>query len=78
MTKNELPRIDAQDIKEQMLTNELELQGSSFNSSIKLEELEEQTIRNAILQHNGNISKAALTLGISRPALYRRMEKYGI
>lgn len=71
-------KIDAKDIEEQMLTNELELQGSSFNSSIKLEELEEQTIRNAILQHNGNISKAARTLGISRPALYRRMEKYGI
>ncbi|MGH8255965.1 MAG: helix-turn-helix domain-containing protein [Steroidobacteraceae bacterium] len=28
-------------------------------------------------RHDGNVSLAAAALGISRPALYRRMSKYG-
>ena len=43
-----------------------------------LDNLEAQTIRHAIEQHNGNLSKAARALGISRTALYRRIEKYGL
>ena len=70
--------IDAQDIQNHILLTEATSQTANVSSTIKLEELEEQSIRNAILQHNGNISKAARTLGISRPALYRRIEKYGI
>ncbi len=70
--------IDAQDIQNHIVPSEEALQTANVSANIKLEELEEQSIRNAILQHNGNISKAARTLGISRPALYRRIEKYGI
>lgn len=43
-----------------------------------LEELERKAIQNAIERFNGNISKAAKELGLTRAALYRRMEKYGI
>lgn len=43
-----------------------------------LEELESRTIEQALVQHNGNISRTAKELGITRAALYRRMEKYGL
>jgi transcriptional regulator with PAS, ATPase and Fis domain len=43
-----------------------------------LEELERKTIIHAIGKHGGNISKAAKELGLTRAALYRRMEKHGI
>ncbi|MCF6352879.1 MAG: hypothetical protein L3J06_07700, partial [Cyclobacteriaceae bacterium] len=29
-------------------------------------------------KHNGNISKAAKELGLTRASLYRRLEKYGL
>lgn len=45
---------------------------------LNLESLEEWAIRQAIKKHNGNVSHAADELGLSRGALYRRMEKYGI
>lgn len=45
---------------------------------LNLEELEAWAIRKAISKHQGNISYAAQELGLSRGALYRRMEKYGI
>ncbi len=39
---------------------------------------EENLILNAISKHQGNLSKAAETLGISRPTLYRKMNLYSI
>lgn len=56
-------------------TNEAEL-GSidSFN----LDEIERWAIESAIKKHQGNISHAAQELGLSRGALYRRMEKYDL
>ena len=43
-----------------------------------LEKLEAWAIKNAIKKHQGNISHAAEELGLSRGALYRRMEKYDL
>ncbi|MEI7983908.1 MAG: helix-turn-helix domain-containing protein, partial [Bacteroidota bacterium] len=43
-----------------------------------LEHLEKTTIINCITKHRGNISKAAPELGLTRGALYRRLEKYGL
>lgn len=43
-----------------------------------LEEMERHAIQSAIERYNGNISKAARELGLTRAALYRRMEKYNI
>ena len=45
---------------------------------LTLEELERRSILQALKRHDGNLSHVASTLGISRNALYRRMEKYGI
>ncbi len=43
-----------------------------------LEEMERKAIQQAIDRYSGNISKAAKELGLTRAALYRRMEKYDI
>lgn len=43
-----------------------------------LEEIERRAIRQALNRCNGDISRAATALGISRGALYRRLEKYGM
>jgi two-component system response regulator RegA len=46
--------------------------------TLNLETLERGAIERALLQHGGNISLAAAALGLSRPALYRRMSKHGL
>ncbi|UCD94914.1 MAG: sigma-54-dependent Fis family transcriptional regulator, partial [Candidatus Zixiibacteriota bacterium] len=45
---------------------------------ITIEEMEKSMIRKAMEFHRNNISKVARSLGLSRAALYRRLEKYGI
>jgi DNA-binding NtrC family response regulator len=44
----------------------------------KLSDVEKNTILRVIEKHNGNISHAAKELGITRTALYRRLNKYDI
>jgi two-component system response regulator HydG len=46
--------------------------------TLNLDEVEKAAVIKAIQLHNGNISKAAEELGLTRASLYRRMEKYGI
>jgi DNA-binding NtrC family response regulator len=46
--------------------------------TFNLEEVEEIVIRNAMEKFGGNVSKVARELGLSRPALYRRLERYGL
>ena len=46
--------------------------------TLKLDEVERAAVVKAVQLHNGNISKAADELGLTRASLYRRMEKYGI
>ena len=46
--------------------------------SESLEDAEEQVIRKAMKQYNGNLSLVAKALKISRPTLYSRLKKYGI
>ena len=43
-----------------------------------LEEIEHRVIERVLRSHNGNISRAAHDLGLTRTSLYRRMEKYGL
>lgn len=43
-----------------------------------LEELEKLAVQKALERNNGNISKTAEDLGLSRASLYRRMEKFGL
>ncbi len=47
-------------------------------ASLDLEAVERAVIRKAMSKHGGNISRAAEELGLSRAALYRRIEKYGL
>lgn len=46
--------------------------------SMSLEEMEKEMILKAMAHHSGKISKVAESLGLSRNALYRRLEKYNI
>jgi len=48
------------------------------SGSMTVDEAEEQLVRQALERTGGNIQRAATLLGLSRPSLYRRMEKYGI
>ncbi len=45
---------------------------------LKLSSIEKNTILKVIEKHSGNISKAAKELGLTRTALYRRLNKYDI
>jgi DNA-binding NtrC family response regulator len=45
---------------------------------LNLSIIEKNTILRVIEKHNGNISKAAKELGLTRTALYRRLSKYDI
>lgn len=47
-------------------------------TDFKLSTMEKNTILRVIEKHNGNISKAAKELGLTRTALYRRLSKYDI
>lgn len=46
--------------------------------SMTLEEMELEMIKRALAFHQNKLSKVARSLGITRFALYRRLEKYGI
>ena len=50
----------------------------SETSTLRIDELEKSTILKAIERHDGNITKAARELGLTRTALYRRLGKYDI
>jgi DNA-binding NtrC family response regulator len=58
----------------------LNTQRSSLQSmdEMSLEAVEAVLIRKALARANGNVSHAADALGLSRGALYRRIEKYGL
>ncbi|MFI5310318.1 MAG: sigma-54-dependent transcriptional regulator [Gemmatimonadales bacterium] len=46
--------------------------------SMSLEEVERLLITKALDRHGGNVSLAAKVLGLSRSALYRRLERHGL
>lgn len=50
----------------------------TFPSGLTLEEMERHSILQAMERCEGNLSRVALSLGISRQSLYRRLEKYHI
>ncbi|MCL4539243.1 MAG: sigma-54 dependent transcriptional regulator [Bacteroidetes bacterium] len=47
-------------------------------NTFQLEEAEKLLIIKAVSKHDGNLTRAAKDLGITRAALYRRLEKYGL
>jgi DNA-binding NtrC family response regulator len=50
--------------------------GSRRMDDMSLEDVERLLIEKALKRFNGNVSQAAEVLGLSRSALYRRMQKY--
>jgi DNA-binding NtrC family response regulator len=52
--------------------------GVSSLDDMKLEEVERLLIQKALARYNGNVSHAAKALGLSRSALYRRLDRYRI
>jgi len=53
-------------------------QGTPKLDDMSLEEVEEFLIKKALARYNGNVSHAANALGLSRSALYRRLQRYGL
>lgn len=63
---------------EQVAAPDESVSHESVHTNQSLEEMERKAIQSAIERYSGNISKAARELGLTRAALYRRMEKYNI
>ena len=61
-------------LKSPQTKNSEEEEFDTFN----LDDIEKRIIRKALLKYEGNISKAANELGLTRTSLYRRMEKHGL
>ncbi len=62
-------------------SGELGLRGSAGLPRLEdlpLEEVERLLIRKALERHGGNVSQAAKALGLSRSALYRRLQQHGL
>ena len=52
--------------------------GPARLEDLPLEEVERLLIRKALERHEGNVSQAAKALGLSRSALYRRLQHHGL
>ena len=52
--------------------------GGPALEQLTLDEVERVLIQRALRRHDGNVSDAAKTLGLSRSALYRRLERHGL
>jgi DNA-binding NtrC family response regulator len=52
--------------------------GASHRRPVKLDDAERELIAAALARHDGNVIAAAGELGLSRSAIYRRMEKHGL
>ncbi len=65
--------------KEDLVFSPIEKRDNTIgNNDLKLETIEKNTILKVIEKNNGNISKSAKELGITRTALYRRLNKYDL
>ena len=69
--------LDAEDFKAQYSQPVGATTTQSLNG-LTLDELERQRILQALEQYGNNLSQVATALGLSRPALYRRLEKHNI
>ncbi|MBU1100194.1 MAG: sigma-54 dependent transcriptional regulator [Bacteroidetes bacterium] len=50
----------------------------SLRENYNLEEIEKNIIRKVLMKYEGNVTKAANALGLTRTSLYRRMEKFDL
>ena len=71
------PHLTEVDFKNQYV--EIAVKTGGHDTSVhSLEEIEKQMILRALELYGGNLSKVATDLGLSRQAVYRRLEKYAI
>lgn len=70
--------LDASDFENQYQRYDERNKGAVSFEGMTLDEIERRTIVQALERYKGNLSQVALALGISRAALYRRLEKYNI
>ena len=70
--------LDAIDFENQYQRHDESVATPSSFAGMTLDEIEKQTILQALERYKGNLSQVATALGISRAALYRRLEKYDI
>ena len=70
--------LDASDFEGQYQHREEEGRATNSFEGMTLDEIERQTILRTLERHKNNLSQVAMALGISRAALYRRLEKYNI
>ena len=68
------PRVGSADIGLGMR----DVSGPPTFERLTLDEVERELIRRALKRHDGNVSEAAKSLGLSRSALYRRLERHGL
>ena len=73
---NDTNEIEVKEIIFSPIENAAEEKNNLFETNLVL--VERNAILKAIERHEGNISKAAKDLGITRAALYRRLNKYEI
>jgi DNA-binding NtrC family response regulator len=59
-------------------TSNVNVKEGDAQDTFNLDEIEKKFIQKALLKYEGNISKAAKELGLTRTSLYRRMEKHGL
>ncbi|WAM26195.1 sigma-54-dependent transcriptional regulator [Myxococcus sp. NMCA1] len=64
--------------QEDLLLKRAGREGMTRLEEMTLEEVERYLIERALARHEGNVSEAAKGLGLSRSALYRRLQYYGI
>jgi DNA-binding NtrC family response regulator len=55
-----------------------ETSGAARLEELSLEEVEYHLIKKSLERHGGNVSQAAEALGLSRSALYRRLQRFGL
>jgi len=70
--------LDADDFKAQSIQTSTEATVFKTMDGMTLEEMERQRILQALKQYDNNMTQVAAALGVSRPSLYRRLEKYKI
>ena len=79
---NDKPELSAEDIRLETSSTASAsyrtIGGIENVESLNLQTLEREAIKRAISLSNGNLTQAAEMLGITRFALYRKIEKLGI
>jgi len=65
-------------VKASDLGLQLGIESSPRLEDMSLEEVEGYLIKRTLARFDGSVSKAAEALGLSRSALYRRLEKFGL